>query len=136
MKRTIAILATVLSACGSGDDAPPPCSLAARNALFLLSFTTVGGNCGPIDTSLATLAANSDVTPCTRLAPDIVTADQCTVTEQLDCSDASGTLKVTQVTTQQDPDGKRFTGAATLEVSDASSGNSCNGTFRIEGVRQ
>jgi hypothetical protein len=144
MRELCSILGIAMLAVGCSGDSEPEgyeddsftCSSDARSGAYLVTFTEVDGDCGPLSSQVVRLTGELDPT-CVLDSPQTLSADQCTVDSSVSCTNPNTgvTLTLIGTTTQQDASASLITGIATIEGYDAQ-GPICRGTYRLRYERQ
>jgi hypothetical protein len=100
-------------------------------------MTERSGDCGAVPDQVVRIDYTPDPGPgCVALATDRWSEGDCKLERSQRCTVTDGSvLDFTAVTTQEDPDGARLTGIATLHLVTVN-GQTCTGTYDLVATRQ
>lgn len=125
------------SAESSDDDDPIECSAEDRLGTYLLEFTELDGDCGPLPDQLVRITG--ELSPgCTIDGEPTVSDDSCKVENSLTCidPDTGQALTIVGVTTQETDSGSVITGTATITLRDVDGALLCLSTYLLRYERQ
>lgn len=119
------------------DDEPVDCSAADRMGSYLVQFTELDGDCGPLPDQIVRLTDDL-AEGCVLDDEPVVSSDQCRLENSVTCTDAGTgqTVTLVGVTTQQNDSGSLITGTATATVRDSNGVALCLSTYSLRYERQ
>ncbi len=132
--RALAVAFIWLVACGDEKEEPITCGTNDRHGTYLLTYTELGGNCGPIPPSVIIVDSNQ-ADDCT-IEFENKSDDNCTFSSQFTCDDGEVFGEFTSTTTQETDSGSVVTGTIAMTLEEIGTSNTCTGTYRIKYVRQ
>ena len=142
MREAIVLGLVFLAACSGGDgvedNRPTSCDpVTERVGTYLAHFETLSGTCGDFPDSLARVDNYADLLAgCVLLDPDRLSEGDCKLERHYSCPVDTGDGEYTAITTQQDAAGSVLSGTVTVNLTDASGGFVCTGTYRVTFTRQ
>ncbi|HYE91594.1 MAG TPA: hypothetical protein VEA38_11270 [Terriglobales bacterium] len=109
------------------------CEKTDRRGTYMMTYTTVSGNCGELPSGLANF--DTPQPNCTTKS-EIWSENDCKVDDVSECTiDTGGKVEATTVSRQTIEDGSRIEGTMTFNATNTRAGN-CFGTYKVTAVRQ
>jgi len=143
--RCLALLTILALGCGGGtDEETEPesfeCNLGPLVGSYLVSFETLGGNCGEQTSALVQLDPNAGASECVNVTEPRVSDDRCRFETHGICPfdqfAPGASVESTSLIRQDNGDASRLSGTVTINILNADGTAYCVGTYRARYVRQ
>jgi hypothetical protein len=131
MSNRAALLFVCLASCGGG----PECDKDDRHGTYLLTYTELSGNCGPVGPVVVQMGGAGG-SGCVSFHAEY-SDDQCTLDSDTQCSLNGQSVRVIGTTTQEDDEADLITGTASFNITEQGSGDPiCYSTYDLRYERQ
>jgi hypothetical protein len=132
LRKCVAGLLFALAACG-GSSNPEANSCATKGATYLVTFTEVSGNCGPVASQIVNVNPDGTITNPNNITCAGSSVQGCTINNNA-CTYSSQGYNVTFTTSVTfSSDGASASGLESFSISGA---GSCTETYRVSYLRQ